>query len=133
MRGGWLRAAVGGCGVALMGVGAWALLLGADAQDPWAVARWLTGALVVHDLVLVPLTLAVGFAVARLPGRRVVRGTLLVAAALTAVACPVLLRPGPRQNATVLPLDYPLGWALALGATAVAGAAVGCLRRRTKR
>ncbi|MGW1075872.1 hypothetical protein [Streptomyces sp. NPDC002537] len=117
-----MRVVLGGCGLALMGVGAWILLFGVDAQDPWEVAKWLIGMLLVHDAVVVPLTLAVGLVVARVPGRRALRGTLLVAAALTAVAIPPLLRPGPTQNSSVLPLDYVRNWALCLAATAVAGA-----------
>ncbi|MFF4158634.1 hypothetical protein [Streptomyces sp. NPDC001678] len=112
-----MRIAVGTVGVALMGVGVWALLYGGAPQDPWPVVKWLAGALVLHDGVVAPLTLAAGFVVSRLPGRRLVRGTLLVVAALTAVAYPVLFRPGRPQNPTVLPLDYPRNWALAVAVT----------------
>ncbi|MGW1199828.1 hypothetical protein ACWD4B_28915 [Streptomyces sp. NPDC002536] len=136
-----MRVALGAVGVALMGVGVWSLLYGAAPQDPWPVVRWLAGSVVVHDGIVVPLTLAVGWAVARLPARRavrVVRGTLLVMACLTAVAYPVLFRPGPRQNASVLPLDYAANWGVVLAVTAAAGVGVGCLqwwrgRRRSPR
>ncbi|MEU3751674.1 hypothetical protein AB0H17_02745 [Streptomyces olivoreticuli] len=123
MRG--LRISAGALGLALMAAGVWALLFGADAQDPWVVAKWLLGVLVVHDGLVVPLTLAVGFAVSRVPVRGVVRGTLLVAAALTAVAGPVLLRPGPVQNPTVLPLDYGRNWVLLVVLTAGVGVLAG--------
>lgn len=128
-----MRVVLGAAGVGLMGFGGWVLLFGEDAQDPWAVARWLAGALIAHDAVVAPLTLAVGLAVARLPGRRVVRGTLLVAASLTAVAYPVLFRPGPVQNPSVLPLDYPRDWAIAVGTTVLVGTAIGCLGRWWRR
>ncbi|MEU8579667.1 hypothetical protein [Streptomyces abikoensis] len=111
------RIVVGTVGVALMGVGVWALLYGSAPQDPWPVVKWLAGALVLHDGVVAPLTLAVGFVVSRLPERRLVRGALLVVAALTAVAYPVLFRPGRPQNPTVMPLDYPRNWLLAVGIT----------------
>ncbi|MEU5423856.1 hypothetical protein ACFY1P_06265 [Streptomyces sp. NPDC001407] len=130
------RIFAGVLGLALMAAGVWALLFGAQPQDPWIVVKWLIGVLVAHDGVVVPVTLAVGFAVSRLPARGVVRGTLLVGAALTAVALPVLLRPGPVQNASVLPLDYPRNWVLCVGVTAGVGLlvwAAGWCRRRLRR
>ncbi|MEV6673378.1 hypothetical protein [Streptomyces sp. NPDC051162] len=118
------RLLVGALGLALMATGAWALLFGAQPQDPAEVAKWLLGVIVLHDGVVVPVTLAVGFALARGPVRGIVRGTLLVAAALTAVSLTVLFRPGPVQNASVLPLDYPRNWALCVGVTAGVGLSV---------
>ncbi|MCC2277832.1 hypothetical protein LKL35_20755 [Streptomyces sp. ET3-23] len=123
-----MRVTAGVAGVVLMGVGVWSLLYGAAPQDPWPVVRWLAGAVVVHDGIVAPLTLAVGWAVTRLPARRVVRGTLLVMAGLTAVAYPVLFRPGPRQNASVLPLDYGRNWAVVMAVTVLVGVGVGWLR-----
>ncbi|MCC3772707.1 hypothetical protein K6I34_006510, partial [Streptomyces sp. UNOC14_S4] len=73
------RMFVGACGLALMGAGAWFLLSGPDAQDPWEVAEWLGGFLLVHDALVVPLTLAAGFAVSRARAARgALRGAFLV-------------------------------------------------------
>ncbi|MFF7726834.1 hypothetical protein [Streptomyces sp. NPDC008001] len=102
-----------------MGMGLWTAWRGDDPQDPWQVARWLAGSVLVHDGIVVPLTLLAGLVVARLRARRAVRGGLLVAASLTAVAFPVVFRPGTPANPSVLPLDYGRNWLLLLGLTAV--------------
>ncbi|WP_089106933.1 hypothetical protein [Streptomyces hyaluromycini] len=111
MRAKVLRLLAGAAGLALMGVGASLLL---DVQDLMGVAEWLGGAVVLHDALIAPLVLLVGLVLVRGGVRGPIRGALLVAGALTAVALPVLLRPGPRANSTVLPLDYPRNWLLTL-------------------
>ncbi|GAA3839894.1 hypothetical protein GCM10022403_085210 [Streptomyces coacervatus] len=111
MRAKVLRLLAGAAGLALMGVGASLLL---DVQDLMGVAEWLGGAVVLHDALIAPLVLLVGLLLVRGGVRGPIRGALLVAGALTAVALPVLLRPGPRANSTVLPLDYPRNWLLTL-------------------
>ncbi|MEU4931943.1 hypothetical protein AB0G54_36495 [Streptomyces yokosukanensis] len=111
-----LRLLAGAAGLALMGVGA-SLLLDRQ-QDLMGVLEWLGGAVVLHDALLAPVVLLLGLVLVRGGVRGPVRGALLVAGALTAVALPVLLRPGPRANSTVLPLDYPRNWLLTLVAVA---------------
>jgi hypothetical protein len=111
MRAKVLRLLAGAAGLALMGVGVFLLL---DVQDLMGVLEWLGGAVVLHDALIAPLVLLVGLVLVRGGVRGPVRGALLVAGALTAVALPVLLRPGPRANSTVLPLDYPRNWLLTL-------------------
>lgn len=115
MRAKVLRLLAGAAGLALMGVGVFLLL---DVQDLMGVLEWLGGAVVLHDALIAPLVLLVGLVLVRGGVRGPVRGALLVAGALTAVALPVLLRPGPRANSTVLPLDYPRNWLLTLVAVA---------------
>jgi hypothetical protein len=126
-----VRVLAGAGGVALMGVGV-ALL--ADVRDATGVLVWLGGAMVLHDVVIAPLVLLVGLAAVRGRARGPVRGALVVAGALTVVALPALLRPGRTANSSVLPLDYPRNWLLALVAvaavTALCLAARGLARRR---
>lgn len=110
-----LRVTVGAMGVALMGVGALLLVEAGDVRD---VLVWLAGAVVLHDAVVAPVVLLTGLLLVRGGARGPVRGGLLVAGALTAVALPVLLRPGRTANPSVLPLDYPRNWLIALGAVA---------------
>ncbi|GAA3839238.1 hypothetical protein GCM10022403_084420 [Streptomyces coacervatus] len=112
MRVNVLRLLAGAAGLALMGVGA-SLLLDRQ-QDLMGVLEWLGGAVVLHDALIAPVVLLVGLVLVRGGVRGPIRGALLVAGALTAVALPVLLRPGPRANSTVLPLDYPRNWLLTL-------------------
>jgi len=110
-----LRVAVGAAGVALMGVGAFLLGKAGDIPD---VLVWLAGAVALHDAVVAPVVLLTGLLLVRGGARGSVRGGLLVAGALTVVALPVLLRPGRTANPSVLPLDYPRNWLLALGVVA---------------
>jgi hypothetical protein len=116
-----LRALIGAGGLVLMGVGVSLLL---DVRDLTDVLIWLGGAVVLHDALIAPLVLLVGLVVVRGGVRGPVRGGLLVAGALTAVALPVLLRPGPRANSSVLPLDYSRNWLLLLAAVATVTALV---------
>ncbi|MFI6805523.1 hypothetical protein ACIBO6_10995 [Streptomyces luteogriseus] len=106
-----LRLTAGAAGLALMGVGVSLLM---DVRDLWGVLVWLGGAVVLHDVVLAPVVLLVGTALVRGGVRGPVRAALLVAGSLTAVALPVLLRPGRTANSSVLPLDYPRNWLVAL-------------------
>jgi hypothetical protein len=122
-----LRFAAGAAGVAAMALGA-VFLTAPQVGKPLDVLWWLGGAVLLHDGVLVPVTLAVGaFLPPRL--RRSARGALVTAACLTAVALPVLLRPGPRANASVLPLDYGRNLLIALGAVTALTVAWHALRR----
>ncbi|MGR6974876.1 hypothetical protein ACU639_35640 [Streptomyces cynarae] len=111
-----LRMMAGTAGVALMGVGALLLMGVRDLAD---VLVWLGGAVVLHDVVIAPVVLLVGLLLVRGGVRGPVRGALLVAGALTTVALPVLLRPGRTANSSVLPLDYPRNWLIALVAVAM--------------
>ncbi|MBM9506844.1 hypothetical protein [Actinacidiphila acididurans] len=113
-----LRWTVGAAGLAALGYGVSTLLTDPQVGDWHGVLRWLVLALLLHDGVLVPVTLLLGLAVgARWRAR--LRLPFLVAGSLTAVALPVLLRPGATANPSVLPLDYLRGWVLSL---AVVGA-----------
>ncbi|WP_431999535.1 hypothetical protein [Streptomyces sioyaensis] len=111
-----LRVVAGAAGVALMGVG---VSLVTDVRDPLDVLVWLGGAVLLHDAVIAPFVLLAGWVLVRGGGRGPVRGALLVAGALTTVALPVLLRPGKTANASVLPLDYPRNWLIAVVTVAV--------------
>ncbi|MFG2961463.1 hypothetical protein ACGF5O_48075 [Streptomyces sp. NPDC048291] len=114
-----LRVVAGAVGVALMGFGAFLLTDTGDVPD---VLVWLGGAVVLHDAVIAPVVLLVGLLLVRGGVRGPVRGALLVAGALTVVALPVLLRPGRTANPSVLPLDYPRNWLIAMAAVATATA-----------
>ncbi|MFF9158830.1 hypothetical protein ACF081_01105 [Streptomyces longwoodensis] len=130
-----LRVTAAAAGLALMGVG---LSLLTDVRDPTGALLWLGGAVVLHDALIAPLVLLVGLVLVRGGARGPVRGALLVAGALTAVALPVLLRPGRTANPSVLPLDYPRNWLIALAAVVVltgawVGVTRGVARRRHRR
>ncbi|MEU7074048.1 hypothetical protein AB0B30_31995 [Streptomyces narbonensis] len=128
-----VRYVVGGCGIGLMVFGG-ALLL--QQPEPWRIGMWLAGGVLVHDGLIAPLIIALA-AAAGLRLRGVPRAALVVAASVTVIALPPLLRPGGVANATVLPLDYLRNWLLAMAAVAaITVAYVGvraCLRRAARR
>lgn len=115
-RGFWLALAAGGM---VMAFGAWGLLGHAEATMPAAWARWLTAALLIHDLLVAPALLAVGWLVGRLPGgwRAPVRAGLLVSATVVLVTLPAFLGDGRATqpgNASLLPNHYGRSLALVL-------------------
>ncbi|MGW8374765.1 hypothetical protein [Streptomyces sp. ODS28] len=117
-----LRVCLGLGGLALLVTGVVLLVADTYAGTVGPVLLWLAGAVGLHDLVLVPLVLACGTALRRLPARGVQRGALITGGCLTLIALPVMLRFGTSANPTVTPLDYPRGWALSLVCVVLAAA-----------
>ncbi|BFV60117.1 hypothetical protein KCMC57_up52210 [Kitasatospora sp. CMC57] len=112
-----LRWITGSAGVALLGYGVFGLLNDPQIADPLDVLLWSAGAVVIHDGVWVPLVLLVGVLVLRSP---VLRAGLAVAAAISVIAVPAVLRSGADHgNPSVLPLPYLRNWLLLLAAVAV--------------
>ncbi|MEV7174201.1 hypothetical protein AB0O18_31455 [Streptomyces sp. NPDC093224] len=126
------RHVTGALGLLCAAWGGWLLL---QQPEPWRIAVWLGGAVVVHDGFVAPLVFAVGSlaAAAGLRLRGVPRAALIVAGSLTAIALPPLLRPGPAANPTVLPLDYLRNWLLAMAAIALFTVLHAVLRSLTRR
>jgi hypothetical protein len=114
------RLLLGVLGVAVAAYGAW-LLLREDRSDLVDTAVWLAGGVVVHDFVLVPLTLLLGLALVRLlPAdlRAPVAGGLVVLGTLTLMAVPVLGGWGANaDNPTILDRNYTAGWLVVAGVT----------------
>ncbi|WP_328478853.1 hypothetical protein OHS71_09680 [Streptomyces sp. NBC_00377] len=125
-----LRVLAGAAGAVFMCAGVWLLL---DVRDLTGVLVWWGGAVVLHDAVIAPLVLLTGLVLVRGGARGPVRGALVVAGGLTVVALPVLLRPGRRANSSVLPLDYPRNWLIAMLAVAAGTALVMAVRRLARR
>jgi uncharacterized membrane protein YidH (DUF202 family) len=109
------RLLLGLLGVAATAYGA-RLLLAEDLPDLVNAAVWLAAGVVLHDFVLVPLTLATGWTATRLltPDRRApVAAGLVVLGTLTLVAVPVLGGWGANaDNPTILDRDYTTGWSV---------------------
>jgi hypothetical protein len=125
-------------GAASLAYGGWLLLTGGPRTAPVSSLTWLAGALLGHDALLAPATVAAGWLLWRVtagrPGlRRLVAGAAFVAVCLALVAAPALLSDGAPDNATATPRDYPrgLGVLLLLDAAVTAGlVALAALRRR---
>lgn len=125
-------------GLAALGFGMLQLVSGAGQPARlWSAVAWSVGTLIVHDAVLAPLTLAVGWALTRLlragGPRRVVAGGLLVAGCLVLVALPALLTPGVAGNPTATPRDYLGGLVRLLALTATGTVALALLAHRRHR
>jgi hypothetical protein len=99
------RIALGTIGALIMAYGAWRLLGTAGLTRPKTVGEWLVAALVLHDGVLVPVTMTVGFvlsATLRPRARRYVTGALVTAGLVTVVALPLIYRRGTVPHVTAL-------------------------------
>ena len=115
--------------------GAYALwLLVHSAMDQWlALLTWLLGGVVLHDLVLVPVVLAVGIAARRLPAyvRAPAAVALVVWGSVTLFAVPVLGRFGALDdNPTLLDRPYLVTWLVGCAVTVLLVGVAGALRSR---
>jgi hypothetical protein len=105
-----------------------------DAADthPAELARWIVGAAVVNDLVLLPLAGAAAWALRRMipaPAWPTVRAGALTIAVLTLVAWPFVRGYGrDPANPSLLPRDYATGLAVAVAVVAAVTAAVAARR-----
>jgi hypothetical protein len=114
-------------GLATIGYGLHGLLTMQRATHPTQAARWLLGGLLIHDVVVFPVTAAIGFVLTRLvraPYRAVVQGALLVSVAVALSSLPLWRGyGGAADNPSVDPLPYGRNLAIVLGLV-WAGAAV---------
>lgn len=115
-------------GVPFMLAGAQAALVDARDTHPAELARWIVGAAVVHDLVLLPVAGALGWVLRRRlppPAWPAVRAGAVIVGTLALVAWPFARGYGASAgNPSLLPRDYVLGPLLAGAAvTAVTVAA----------
>jgi hypothetical protein len=136
-RGIWIGLALG---APVMAYGSFELVQQAGWPRAFGVTRWIAGGILLHDLVLVPLVLALVWAVGRwtpaavhTPLRAAVLGTGLI----VAVGWPGLRGYGNRSdNPTIHPLDYSTAVLTALAVLWVAmasWAAWRLLRSRARR
>lgn len=124
-------------GVPVMAYGVRGVFVDAARTHPAELARWVVGAAIVHDLVLVPAVLAVGWLGRRLvpPAHwPLVRAGLLTTGVLALVGWPFVRGYGATpRNPSLLPRDYGAGLAAAIAAVWLAVAVlavVAALRRR---
>ena len=126
------RLLLGALGVAVAAYGAW-LLLQEDFADLVDTAVWLAGGVVLHDFVLVPLTLLLGLVLIRLlPAnlRAPAAGGLVVLGTVTLMAVPVLGGWGANaDNPTILDRNYTVGWLVVAGVTMLVVVLTIALRR----
>ncbi len=107
-RGLWVGLALG---VPVMAWGVRGLLAASARVDPAELARWIVGAALVHDLVVIPATLAVGLGLRRIVPPTAwppVRWALATSAVVTALAWPFVRGYGRTPSVPSL-LDRPYG------------------------
>lgn len=118
-------------GLGLLGVGGLVLLADVPPSRWPGIAVWVGAAIVLHDAVVAPVTVAVGLGAGRVrdrigrPGVAVAQAALLVGAVLTAVAVPAIIAQARGSaNPTILVGRYAwslaVAWAVLLAAAAVA-------------
>ncbi len=108
-------------GVLLLTFGAFRLVTQLDASDLAALALWLVAAVLLHDLVIAPITVGTGVVLTSVPprARRYLQGALLVGALITVIAIPLIGRRGTQpESKAILLRDYSANLALLLGLTA---------------
>ncbi|MFE7225495.1 hypothetical protein ACFU7D_11970 [Nocardioides sp. NPDC057577] len=134
-----MRGARGGLillGTVGMTYGAWLLVSRQDLGQIVEVVLWLAAAVVIHDGILAPMVLGLGWVGGRLLPRAVARGAVTVLVLLgpaALVAIPVLGRFGAKpDNPTLLDRDYTQGLLVFAALCVCAGVAValGELRSR---
>jgi hypothetical protein len=127
-------------GVALMAVGVWRAVAERHDTHPSELARWVVAADLVHDLLVAPVVVAVGWLVGRVLPRTVrapVRWALATTAVLCLVAWPYVR--GYGRNPTIpslLDRNYAVGLGVYVGSVwvvAAAWATVAALRARARR
>ena len=114
-------------GVPVMAYGVWGALDEAGRVHPPELGRWVVGAAVVNDAVLVPVVLAVGWAARRVVAAHLwpaVRAGLVVSGTLVLVAWPFVRGYGRSAgNPSLFPRNYATGL---VGALAVVWLVVAC-------
>lgn len=125
------RLALGSAGVALLLFGVYRILQHSDRTNPRGLLRWLIGAVILHDGILVPSTMLIGFVLTRLVkprARRYVQAALVASALITVVAIPLIYRRGSQPAVKALEqqnygLHLAILIALVFGVAALAYAA----------
>jgi len=134
-----VRLVLGGFGVALIGYGVLRILQNPGHSHPRELVVWLGAALVLHDALIAPAVIGVGWLVARaLPSRAraFVQGGLVVAAMVSAVGIFLVERQGKTASPALALLnqDYVANLVILYGLiAAVTGACYLAALLRTRR
>jgi hypothetical protein len=117
---------LGAAGLGLMAYAVVGIVTG-PGTDPPHQALFMVALVLGHEGLLIPATLAVGWATARLVpawARTATRAALVASLTLTVVAIPFIVNSGRfPDNPSLLPLDYRRGLLVAIGVTWLVAAA----------
>ena len=117
-----LRIGLGAVGGLLLAYGAFRLLHGLPLPTLLVLGGWLLAALVIHHGLLSPAVLAVGAALRGLPDRArgFVQAALIMTAAVTVIALPLIIRQFSQPAAKAMLLQhYGANLALLIGVIAL--------------
>jgi hypothetical protein len=105
-------------GVPVMAYALRGMLVDADDTQPAELARWVIGLAVVHDVILVPVVLAVGLLLRQAVPRTAwppIRAGVFASAVLTALALPLIRGYGRQASIpSLFPRNYTTGLLTAL-------------------
>jgi hypothetical protein len=132
------RLVLGAVGLLGIGYGAMRLLGNPAASQPPKLAKWLVAAVLLHDFVLTPVVLGIGFVLARaVPprARRYLQGALVASGLVTAVAVLQIKRRGTSlPGKELLQRNYAANLTVLIGLiAAVVAAAYGVRVVRDRR
>jgi hypothetical protein len=117
-----IRLVLGTAGILLGLFGVFRLATQVPVGDLVILAVWLIGALVIHDGIVSPIVVGVGWTIARLVpprARRYLQAGLIAAAIVTVIAIPMIYRRGsqPRSKA-ILQQNYGANLTVLIGVVA---------------
>lgn len=116
------RYLLGTSGIVLIGFGVFRLLTQVPTSALIALGIWLAAAVLIHDGILSPLIVAIGWALARVVpprARRYVQSALIVGAPITIISTPLIYRRGSQpKSKALLQQDYGSHLTLVLAAIA---------------
>jgi len=125
-----------GLGWVVITVGAWGLVSDPAKTRPGESARFVLGAALVHDLLLAPVVVFLGWCVAKVVPARArgpVQAALIVSALVALFAVPFVRGYGRvSTNPSILPRDYGAGLAVILAAVWFIAAVAVALRWRRR-
>ncbi|MCW2526744.1 MAG: hypothetical protein JWM76_1604 [Pseudonocardiales bacterium] len=131
-RAGPLRVAIGTLGVITIGYAALRILQDTNRTKPLLLLEWLVGALIIHDGVIAPLTVAIGWAIARYvprSARPFVQSGLAIAGVVVLFALPFIYRQGESgPGSALLKQNYVANLLLILAVITAATVALYVLR-----
>jgi hypothetical protein len=99
------RLVLGAIGLLGIGYGVWLIMRFTVVSKPLKLAEWLAGAVILHDGVLVPVTLTLGAVLTKVippRARRYIQGALISSGLVTAVAVALIYRRGDQQKSLSL-------------------------------
>ena len=118
------RVALATAGLALGGFGLFRLVTEVPLANLVVLGGWLVAAVAIHDGLLAPAVVGVGWVLGRgvAPrGRRYLQGALIAGGLITVVAVPMMLRAGSEPaSKALLQQDFGVNLTILLGAVAAA-------------